>query len=564
MRLALAAVAVVLWASVAGAVTVAVDSVAGRDEAGCGQAVPCRSYGYAVAGRKIEPGDTISLAPGTYRERIILRATGTSERPVSLICSGLPGSCVVSGEGQPVVPWDALVIVRGAFVAVSRLSVERIPAGMYGLALVDSHHVELRALRLSGKGASNNLIVTSGRNDWVTLARSSLTDCPAASTGCTYFRNVSHLAVVGNDFGPVAGGGNYDCNTVIGTTVGLIDGNTCRDSVDGFDEGMDDSGVKLDRVIVRYNRVLGKVAGRAFPISGQYDSTNTLVTGANAIYKNLAQIEQGSCVQAYGGVQDLLVAHNTCVTTGGYGSGIWLETEWDRWVQRVAVRYNLLDSPVVSWAPLVVVGSAASTVRACPVDAPCPFVGNVIDARERQPDSPALSWAPSAGGAGVAETYSLADWATRWNAVAGNSSNRRMDAKIALRSGWQFDPRNLAPVAGSPLLDAAEPFCRATSAGTGTTVPVSCVMDPRVLFPVATDYYRVAQNDCFYGIRMFDPSGSGCFDVQVEGCGMRRATVVSGSSVSLAGPACSWKASAIVHVPYEGARPDIGALEVRL
>ena len=147
--LALVAVAV-LWASMAGAATVAVDSVTGRDEAGCGQAVPCRTYGYAVTDRKIEPGDTISLAPGTYRERIILRATGTSERPVSLTCSGLPGSCVISGEGQPVVPWDALVIVRGAFVAVSRLSVERIPAGMYGLALVDSHHVELRALRLSG------------------------------------------------------------------------------------------------------------------------------------------------------------------------------------------------------------------------------------------------------------------------------------------------------------------------------------------------------------------------------------------------------------------------------
>lgn len=565
MRPALAALAALLWASVAGAATVAVDPVNGRDEAGCGQAIPCRTYGYATASRRIEPGDTISLAPGTYRERIVLRATGTLERPVSLSCSGQPGSCVISGEGQPVVPWDALVIVRGAFVAVSRLSVERVPAGMYGIALVDSHHVELRGLRLDGKGSSGgSLIVTSGRNDWVTLARSSLTNCPAGSTGCTYWRNVSHLAVVGNEFGPVAGGGNYDCNTIIGTTIGLVDGNTCRDSVDGFDEGMDSAGVKLDRVVVRYNRVVGKVTGRAFPISGQYDSTNTLVTGANSGYKNLAQIDQGSCLQAYGGAQDLLLAHNTCVTTGGYGSGIWLETEWDRWVQRVAVRYNLLDSPVASWTPMVVLGSTASTVRACPADAPCPVVGNVIDARERSADSPAVSWAPSAGGAGAVETYSLADWSTRWNSVAGNSGNRRTDAKVALRSGWQFDPRNLAPVAGSPLVDAAEPFCRATSAGTGTAVPVTCTTDPRVLFPVAADFYRVAQNDCFYGTRAIDPTGAGCFDVQVEGCGRRRATVASGSSVSLAGPPCSWKAGAIVHVPYEGAKPDIGALEVRL
>lgn len=564
MRLAIAA-AIVLWTAChASAATVSVDPTSGRDEAGCGQTVPCQTYTYATTGRRIDPGDTISLAPGTYRERIVLRATGTLERPVSLVCSGQPGSCVVSGQGQPVVPWDALVIVRGAFVAVSRLSVEQVPAGMYGIALVDSHHVELRGLRLDGRGASNNLIVTSGRNDWVTLARSSLTNCPAGSTGCTYWRNVSHLAVVGNDFGPVAGGGNFDCNTVIGTTVGLIDGNTCRDTVDGFDEGMDSMGVKLDRVVVRYNRVTGKVTGRAFPISGQYDDTTTLTTGSNAVYKNLAQIESGSCFQAYGGAQDLLLAHNTCVTTGGYGSGVWLETEWDRWVQRVAVTFNLFDSPTAVWTPPIVLGSSKSTVRACPADAPCPIVGNVIDIRERGSDWPAVSWAPSAGGLGASETYSMADWSTRWNTVSGNSGNLRTDAKVALRSGWQFGPPNLAPVAGSPLVDAAEPFCRATSAGSGTTVPVTCSTDPRVVFPVSADYYRVAQNDCFYGTRPFEPSGAGCFDVQVEGCGRRRATVVSGSSVSLAGSPCSWKSGAIVHVPYESAKPDVGALEVRL
>src|SRR5262249_14801667 len=144
-----------------------------------------------------------------------------------------------------------------SYVVVRGFRIDHVPNGMYGVAVVDtSHHVLLDRLTIDGTGATHSLLTTAPAGHHLTLKNSTLVNCPASDTGCTYLDSSANLAEVGNSFGPVGASGNYDCNTVLDVNTGLVDGNWCITTADGFDEGMH-SAAPLQGVIVRYNVVNG-------------------------------------------------------------------------------------------------------------------------------------------------------------------------------------------------------------------------------------------------------------------------------------------------------------------
>lgn len=555
-------------------------STTGVNMPGCGISTSCASYYYLMTkgcdsngcADNIKPGDTIQFAPGTYREQLNISHKGTVTNPVWVACAGSQGTCIISGSGLSLKPYDALVnLINVNYLVFARMKVMNQTASVYGLAISgDSHHIELRANVFDGTNASENLIVTASKDlHELTLDRNKIINCPGVSTGCTYLRGVKNLAIVNNEFGPVVSTGNYDCNTVIGAQTALIDGNTCRDSADGFDQGMDSSGILLDRVITRYNRVYGTLTARAFPISGQYEgasSPNKFLTGKNTIYKNVVQTSGGSCVQPYGGAQDILVGYNTCLNTGGYGSGVWLQSEYDYWVQRIHTRFNLFDTTKMNWSPPVILGSVAQTTKACPPDAPCPFVANGLWMGGMSASDVAVQWAPSSGGAGTISYYPYKDWAGSWNQLPWNGANTRLDPQFVNRNNPQ-DLASLGLTPSSPYKDRADTMCWATTAGYGNAVPVTCgppINDARYFFPSPETFYRLDDADCWAGgARAAYPPSGGCFSVQVQGCGPRRATAVQANLITINGPACSWVAGARVHVPWSGNAPDVGALEAQ-
>lgn len=550
------------------------------DKPGCGmwRINPCRTYSYLMnkgcdsSGCKdnFKPGDSIVFIKGIYREKINFNLSGSSSKPVIAMCDSAPGDCVIDGSLLQPIPYDALVTIGPARYFVMRgFKIINIPREMYGLALVDesTENILIKNNIIDGIGASNNLFVTGSKSiDYVSFVKNQIINCPAASTGCTFFHESNNLAIVGNHFGPVANSGNYDCNTVVGSSNALIDGNTCKDSADGFDQGMDDGGKFLINVVTRNNRVFGNLKARAFPISGQFEntpSTTNYLTGPNSIYKNVIQTIGGSCLQPYGGAQDIIMAYNTCFNSGGYGSGVWLQSEYDYWVQRIQNKYSIFDSSLQSPLPTILLGSTPKTVRACPSGDDCPFVGNVFYMKERADSYQFASWSPSKLGSGPIYFFTIG-MLNGFNGINQNFDNQRMDPMFSNRS----DPYQLSHLKlqqGSQLIDKGKPFCNASTQGSGNTISITCEKySPRVFFPALDMYYRLQSSECkMTGTRVSDAIDYGCYDIQIEDCGIREVTSISGNDIKFSGLPCSWKSGAAVHVPWTGKAPDIGALEYR-
>ncbi|HYD46837.1 MAG TPA: hypothetical protein VEB21_00740, partial [Terriglobales bacterium] len=295
---------------------------------GCGTqaASACKTYRYwhdsgcdsNGCGNNVAAGDTIFFKAGTYAgdgagSYLGVPFDGTAAAPITLACSDAPGSCVITGSGVTAINWCGLVGIgqqpsvtycgsnSASYVQVRGFRIQNVPSGMYGIYITGaSHHVVVEDSTVDGAGANRALLITQQGANAVTVKDNTFNNCPASDTGCTYIDSTTNLAEVGNSFSGVPTSGNYDCNTLLGVNNGLLDGNTCVGTADGFDEGMHSS-TKLDNVIIRYNRVSGATS-RAFPLSGDRKDSGTL-TGQNILYKNIAHPNSagrtGRCIELY-------------------------------------------------------------------------------------------------------------------------------------------------------------------------------------------------------------------------------------------------------------------------
>jgi hypothetical protein len=586
-----AAALVLAFASVAHAATYYIDA-SKSDTANCGTAAAsaCRTYRYWFrsgcdadgCGNNVVAGDTVYFRAGTYNGdggggNIGIPFNGSAAAPITVACMDTPGSCIIDGSGVSAVQWCQLVGIglsgssncspsSASYVIFQGFTVRHAPTGMYTVGVTSSstHHVMIKSNVLDGTGANQNIIMSGNPPiHHVTVVNNTVTNCPQSASGCNWVNEVANMAVVGNAFGPVSSAGNYDCNTFVGVNTGLVDGNTCHDTFDGFDEGMNSS-TKLDRVIVRYNEVYGYNTGRAFPISGNGASSSG-TTGHNILYKNVSHVSHGACFQPYGGADGIDIWYNTVLApaSANWGDDIWLETNYDYWDQNIGVKYNIFDTTSTSPNQPVVLDKGGSTVKACPSGARCPFVKNGIWMAERGGSGPCVYWNPSDGGL---QQYTCDQFATTFNSDHGEmSGNFRANPNFVNRSVAQILSNLKLTLASTAYIDKGNSFCHATSSGSGTSIAVSCdgmINDARYYFPDPGSFFGLSNNDCKgKGVRAADGIDSGCFDIQIQGCGVRQATSVSASSIAFSGGSCSWTSGAMVHIPWNGAAPDIGALE---
>jgi hypothetical protein len=562
------------------------------DAPNCGLSVDsaCQTYSYWYnsgcdangCGNNIVAGDTISFRAGTYNGDgaggyIGLPFAGTAEAPVTVACKDAPGSCVIDGTGVTAMPSCALVgiglvaangtcdAVGANYLVLQGFAIEHAPAGMYTVALVSpsTDHVLIRDNTLDGAGSGQNVVfMGNGQIDHITLLDNAITNCEA---GCDYVNELTNVAIVGNAFAHVNSSDNYDCNTFIGVNTGLIDGNTCHDTYDGFDNGMNSS-TQLDRVIVRYNDVYGTNAARPFPISGNVPPLGQ-ITGHNSVYKNVArQTDGGPCFEVYGGADGIDIWYNTCLAPPktSYGGDIWLQTNFDLWTENIGVKYNLFDTKSVNELEPIVLDAGPNTAAACPPGAPCPFVKNGIWAAERGGAASCVHWEPVDQ---QVTFYTCDDFATRFNTERpGNRDNFRADPSLVDRSHPEVLANMQLTAASTAYIDKGDSFCHASGDGSGNIIPVTCdgeINDARYYFPDPANFYALSNTDCIgKGVRAAEGVDSGCFDVQIEGaCGVRQIAVVNPDSIIVQGAPCSWTTGAMVHVPWAGAAPDVGALE---
>jgi hypothetical protein len=565
------------------------------DAPSCGQSIDsaCGTYAYWYfsgcdddgCANNLAPGDTLNFRAGTYHGDgaggyIGMPFVGSAAAPITVACMDAPGSCVIDGAGVTAPPSCDLVGIGmrplngtcdaggASYLVLQGFTIHGAPPGMFTLgisALTD--HIVIKQNTLDGAGANENVVFCP--NDGVhhlTLLENTITNCPANSaSGCCWLNEVANLAIVGNAFGPVYSAGNYDCATLIGVNTGLVDGNTCHDTSDGFDIGMNTT-TKLDRVIVRYNDVYGNNTGRAFPISGG-DADLGHISGHNSVYKNVAHPSARSpCFEAYGGADGIDIWYNTCfaASDAAYGDALWLETNFDGWVENIGVKFNIFDT--VSTAPLepLVLDVGDVTHRACPATGPCPFVQNGIWMAERGPAAACVHWNPSDQ---PLQTYTCEQFETTFNTDHPEmGGNFRADPHFVDRAQPQVLSNLELTAASTHYIDQGDSFCHARGAGSGNSIAVLChgeVSDPRYYFPDPSNFYGVANADCRgKGVRAAEAIDSGCFDVQIAGaCGVRQVVAVSPEAITFSGDSCSWEDGAMVHVPWSGSAPDIGALE---
>jgi hypothetical protein len=521
-----------------------------------------------------------------------------------------PGKCTISATGLSL-PGSQAVVIAGAstkcaddsatFVKWKGINITNIPPGTGGWRTkggVNSHHLLLADSLIDGTtSATGDLIIYGDLTHYVSFVNNVITNCGAtASFGCLGNERNDHEAVVGNAVGPIRNfpvDRNTDGITVQNADTVLIDGNIVHGNPDGIDVGMLDSRF-LGNIIIRYNDtydMAGDVSAGAdnnIVLSG--DSTSGTNTGPVVAYKNVLR----STNPAYSigfwrtkeGAKDADFWYNTTFganynvgdVNNSHLANLGLSSGSQVPSTNLPIMYNLFDGTTVQNL------TTSCSSAACPMNnavttctaASCKFVGNGLWYAERGGSSSCLRFSTSdipgltfkcdltrfGGGAGL-------------NSTGANTGNFRADPKFVNRGGTHL--ADYALTSASTYIDAGKSFCHAVSAGSGNTITVTCdgaSTDPRHFFPQPSNYYSVQNGDCAgRGTRASEANGSllGCYDIQIQGCsgggglgnltGVRTVTSMTGTTITFSGASCTWAANAMVHVPWTGNAPDVGALE---
>ncbi len=152
-----------------------------------------------------------------------------------------------------------------------------------------------------------------------------------------------------------------------------------------------------------------------------------------------------------------------------------------------------------------------------------------------------------------------------FNSTGANTGNLRADPHFVKRGGTV--PRGLrAHVGEHGLSRRGRRVLHGVECGSGNTVNVTCsglTTDPRFYFPQPSDYYDLSNDECKgKGTRVGDSANPGCYDIEIAGaCGVRQITSMTATSITFSGASCSWASGAMVHIPWEGNAPDVGAME---
>lgn len=417
---------------------------------------------------------------------------------------------------------------------------------------------------------------------------------------------------------------NSDCITLFNTNGFLLDGLGITGCSDGIDVGQG-SGAALQRGIIRFNditdiRTLNGQNQRMMKVSGQGPIVYTCSGGTNSgascgtcsgtanggtcsgvssvcpggtctqvafrtftqdisIYKNVFRhqgVSQAVALAFMELTRRINVFFNSFYPYGSNGS-IWHYVlnggDWtDPQNYDFAHYWNLFDGDTTAPGAVVRIDVGADSTLACTDAASCEFVGNLVGYPNATSGAVCAYWAQSDS---APVQYPCAQMGTSGTCESGtfnggqveNTCNARTTPLVVNRA----DPTilaNLAPLVTSPAVDAGDAFCTATSSGSGSTISVACIgkggatLGPQQFWPNPAHFYDLRNADCLGGgTRSVDPTNPGCYDVQIEGCGVRSVTAMTGSTVTFTPSCSSWANGARVSIPWFGTRNDVGALE---
>lgn len=589
----------------------------GTNNVSCGRAsgTPCATYAYFLSGNNacgpsgcaasMVPGAVLNVRAGTYAGDGAgflwgVPFDGAAGNPVTIQCLDAPGSCVLNFAGANTGGAFGACVWFGSnpqsnagsnpamYVVFRGFTIQNCPAYTVA-ATTASHHLLI----------DGNTVLTPSKEIWAissnftTVIRNNYTSCTGAGTGCSFIDGADNFALVHNTMGTTnTYSANTDCNTLLDVNDGLVDGNTCFGMPDGLDNGTNTLGDGVlqgpRRTITRYNDVFGTHCAGCSASRGITAAANcggngtskscpvTDLSASNTTYKNVVHPDAAGqlsrCFNFYSGIVLADFAYNTCANpVAGYGSQMWIDGQSanQSWVEKdISLRWNVFESSSTNGsAPVIMDNNTNGLSTACPLTNTCPFVKNLFAFVERGSSGSCVGYGPTDGAQTTFTCGNMAGFTSAFSAY-GVTGNLWGDPGFVNRSA-RATLANLAPTAGSTVIDAGGAFCTTTaSASNATTVSVTCSgkagTDPRDYFPDPTRYYALTNDDCkgggtrAGGVEALNP---GCYDIQIQGCGVREVVSQTSSSITFT-PACTSVASgAMVHVPWSGAAPDLGGIE---
>lgn len=504
-------------------------SPTGSDSSSGSSGSPWKTIGKAA--RTVAPGDTVTIASGTYNERVQITSSGTASAPITFRAATVQAAILdgtgTSGSGEPTL----LSFADASYVKIIGLTIKNGPGWGIGIA-GNSHHIELSQLDVSNCGQSGIWIAPSTPTPNFTIVRQSKVHDNASGGITVWAAPGGYFLIEDNQAYNNRGNGNYD-----GIQVGGGDGAT-------------------HHVVVRRNVAWGN--GQGTQGADQIDLGGHGVGDHYLVEENQARgpggvvkVHQGG----YGGGRGVIARRNQLT---GIGFGIYgfpnpvayynntivnADKAFHLWSDRadsppgrsfggMEIRNNLELQSVdylflVNGVPGFLIDIRPSSLI---------LANNVYKFTGK-----GIGWYPRIFDAHNPDPGGAAEFAAY---LAANSDVGSRRTTLPLASIF-VDPVNrdyhLRP--GSPAIDAGGPLTKTTSAGNNSrTIPV-----------VKSDFFQ----DGYSGLVQPDTVKVGSNPpVAIAAVDEVNKTITVASAIS-------WNAGDPVTLPYAGTAPDAGALEVQ-
>jgi parallel beta-helix repeat protein len=342
-------------------------------------AAPWRTLSHSVS--KLQPGDTLFALGGTYAETVWIGNSGTASNPIIITAYGNQKP-VIDGATLSVGNWASLISLGGNYIFFSGFEIRNINADGHG---GNGGSVEIQGgdgVNVTGTSDTvSNLtvhntwaqgIIASGDYDTIqnsTVYYVAMSNCRlSGQTNCSpSARSWSSCVTIGSPFnsGKITKYGTIAGNTVFncwgeGISTWLSNGTTIQDNIvyDNWAENLyvDNAVNALVQRNIIYNTSNNYVqAHSGFALADEVANTNSdlnQLSSKNTVINNLILNAQFS---AYGwtivpgsGLNNVLIANNTIVSTAAYPGNVIFATGGNNTVGNVVNQNSTIFNNIVS------------------------------------------------------------------------------------------------------------------------------------------------------------------------------------------------------------------------
>lgn len=465
-------------------------------------------------------GDHVLIRAGTFNERVKLAKSGTASARITY--ENYAGEKVIlDGAAIPMGSTDALLQVdNSSFVTVKGLIVQN--SAHNGVRVTSGTNVILESLTVVNTGENGIAFYNNGAP-----SRSIVRNCAVHdvnNAGIVLWQNTGgYFLIEGNLVYNVKGANNWDGIQAGDTPYVIIKNNTVyavAQEGDYIDVGGDQTTPtsRAHHIVIEGNRVYRDTGGTGWVKINNRPSR--AIMRRNTIHgTGMSFYEQPHA--------NVAIYHNTIVEAHAHAIQLWNKNSAVPF-GGIKIKNNILafsnTGTLVQHSPLRQDGSAASIL----------LDGNLF----RFSAGHGIEWATASANKDYGT--SAAEY-KKWAAENGQEPSSGGIYSSASLTELFVDAakRNFSLNPASPAIDAGVPLTRTTGAGSGTRVPVK-----------ETVYFYDG-----YGLSPGDLVKIG------NNPPVRVIAVEEAAEILVVDAPINWKAGDGVSLPYEGAAPDIGAVE---